>query len=196
MDRSRFFAFWRINHSTAGDDISKVSQFGPQQKFAVKRLVYFLRLCSPFFFRRKSPFYFVSILFLGFHRFLCQNPILDGFFGYQKPGPRHGTHASLTDHGTGTLRLRWTGALLDFQTHLGNCQAHFCLVLVEVWWWWGLVLLTFGAKFWNVGKHWNSWHFFRLLVFGGVSKLMEINSNEGFSALPFMIDLGKYTWHG
>lgn len=67
MDRSRFFAFWRINHSTAGDEISKVSLIWTSTKIAVKRLVYFLRLCSPFFSRGKSLFFFVSAFLLGFH---------------------------------------------------------------------------------------------------------------------------------
>lgn len=68
VDRSRFFGFWRINHSTAGDEISKVSLIWTSTKIAVKRLVYFLRLCSPFFSsRRKSHFFFVSAFLLGFH---------------------------------------------------------------------------------------------------------------------------------
>lgn len=99
VDRSRFFGFWRINHSTAGDEISKVSLIWTSTKIAVKRLVYFLRLCSPFFSsRRKSHFFFVSAFLLGFHVLLFfekrgakkPNTFRNGFYLVPgQPGPRH-----------------------------------------------------------------------------------------------------------
>lgn len=92
VDRSRFFGFWRINHSTAGDEISKVSLIWTSTKIAVKRLVYFLRLCSPFFSsRRKSHFFlcqhfcWVSMFCFFSKKGVPKNPIHFemGFIWYQ-----------------------------------------------------------------------------------------------------------------